>query len=252
MGDEKGAGRRPGTPVLGTALTTRSGGRLIERRTRSRVRPLPEEVFRVFAALAPVFDLLRAALLGAGRIARRGRLRSLPLLDPVAGREERQPEVVRLRGRVENSAVAGFETPGASEPALFARSIYLVRSAYRRALTTYADETRGLDFSIRLASGESVQLAARDVRLHDAPRRVTRPNLAELGRRGGHCDRSWLLGLPPFVREVAIRAGDTVEAAGMLVREVAPQGEGVLGRGTPLVARLVPPPGSPYLWVRRL
>jgi hypothetical protein len=227
-------------------------GKLIERRSRSRIRPVPDEVLRVFLVLTPLLDLARAAL-GVGRFARRARLGALPLLEPGAKRaEEARGEMVRLRGKVEASEGAGFETPGGVEPALFARSVYLVRSAFRRPLTTYADEIRGLDFSIRLPSGESVQLDARDVRLHDRPRPVARPNLAELGRRGGHFQRSWLLGLPPFVREVAIRAGDTVEAAGMLVREVGPQGEGPLGRGTPLVARLVPAPGSSYLWVRRI
>jgi hypothetical protein len=238
-----------GAPAVGTALAPRvGGGRLIERRSHSRVRPMPDELFRLFAALSPLLDLARAALLGAGRMARRARLEAVPRRDrvpPAAG------QVVRLRGRVEAPGATGFETPGTTEPVLFARSIYLVKSAFRRSLSTsYADETRGLDFAIRLPSGESVQLAAPQVRLHDAPRRVTRPNLAELGRRGGQCERTWLLGLPPFVREVAIRAGDTVETAGMLVREVGPQGDGPLGRGTPLVVRLVPPPGTPYLWVR--
>ena len=201
--------------------------------------------------LAPFLDLARAALLGAGRLARRARLESLPRLDQVAGPEEDPSQMVRLRGRVEVLGTPGFETPGGTEPAIFVRSIYLVRSVFRRRPSTYADETRGLDFSIRLASGEIVQLAARDVRLHDAPRRVARPNLAELGRRGGQCERTWFLGRPPFVREIAIRIGDTVEAAGMLVREVGRQGEGPMGRGTPLLTRLVPPPGSPHLWLRR-
>jgi hypothetical protein len=244
--------RQTGTPALGTALSTRQGsGPLIERRTRSPVRPVPDQILVLFLALAPFLDLARAALLGAGRLARRARLDALPRLRQVAGPDDASGQIVRLRGRVEVPGTSGFETPGGTEPAIFVRSIYLVRSAFRRGLSTYADETRGLDFSIRLASGESVQLTARDVRLHDAPRRVPQPNLAELHRRGGQYKRSWFLGLPPFVREMAIRIGDTVEAAGMLVREVGPHGEGAMGRGTPLLIRLVPPPGSPHLWMRR-
>ncbi len=241
---------RPETPALGAPARAGSG-RLIERRSHSRIRPLPDEVFRLLAGLTPVLDVARAAL-GLGRLARRARLDALPRRERLAPPHARdRGELVRLRGRVEAPG-AGFETPGAIEPALFARSIYLLRAASRRPVTTYADETRGLDFAIRLPSGESVQLEARQVRLHDPPRRITRPNLAELARRGGQCERTWLLGLPPFVREVAIRAGDTVEVAGVLVREVGPRGEAPVGRGTPLVVRLLPPPGSPYLWVRRI
>jgi hypothetical protein len=248
------AGKETGTPALGTAPTARPGaGRLIERRARLPIRPLPEEIVRIFIALAPLLDVARLALLGGGRLARRASLAAVPRRDQVVAAGEESPaETVRLRGRAEAPGSAGFETPGGIEPALFARTIYLMRSAYRRPLSTYADETRGLDFAIRLASGELVQLAADDVRLHDAPRRVNRPNLAELGRRGGHSRRSWLFGLPPYVREVAIRAGDTVEATGLLVREVGPRGEGPMGRGTPLVPRLVPAPGSRYVWVRRI
>jgi hypothetical protein len=248
------ARKETGTPALGNTLAPRPGaGRLIERRARLPIRPLPEEIVRLFIALAPVVDLARLALLGGGRLARRASLAAVPRRDQVLPAGEESPaSTVRLRGRIEATGGAGFETPGAVEPALFARTIFLMRSAYLRPLTSYADETRGLDFGIRLGSGELVHLAAEEVRLHDAPRRVARPNLAELGRRGGHCRRSWLFGLPPYVREVAIRAGDTVEVAGVIVREVGPHGEGPMGRGTPLLARLVPAPGSRYLWVRRI
>jgi hypothetical protein len=248
------AEKETGTPALGTALAPRPGaGRLIERRARLPIRPLPEEIVRLFIALQPLLDVFRLTLLGAGRLARRASLEAVPRRDRVLPPSDRRSgEMVRLVGRVEATTSAGFETPGAIEPSLFARTIYLMRSAYRRPLSTYADETRGLDFGLRLDSGELVQLAAEDVRLHDAPRKVARPNLAELGRRGGHCRRSWLFGLPPYVREVAIRAGDPVEAAGVLVREVAVGGEAPMGRGTPLLPRLVPASDTRYVWVRRI
>jgi hypothetical protein len=36
----------------------------------------------------------------------------------------------------------------------------------------------------------------------------------------------------------------------VLVREVAPGGQAALGRGTPLVTRLVPSPGASHVWLR--
>ena len=133
---------------------------------------------------------------------------------------------------------------------MFARSIFATRPAYQHLAATTNDETRGVDFQIRLPSGETVQVAARQVRLHDGPTRIWRPNLAELARRGGDLEPSLILRLPPMVREVAVHPGDRVEAAGVLVREVAPGGQAALGRGTPLVTRLVPSPGASHVWLR--
>jgi hypothetical protein len=228
---------------------------VLERRTRRRVTPSPSEVFMLEVVTVPVFEAVQAGIRWIGQLVRRVRIETLPRVDGVlsplnervAG--EQPPEEVRLHGRVEALAPP-FETPGSPVPAVLARSIYVTRPAYQHQSATYNDETRGVDFLIRLASGEKVQLHARQVRLHDNPTRVWQPNVAELQRRGGDADRTPVLRLPPLVREVAIHPGDRVEAVGVLVREVAPAGEAVLGRGTPLQTRLLPRPGAHHLWLR--
>jgi hypothetical protein len=156
---------------------------------------------------------------------------------------------VRIRGVIEAIGPV-FATPGSAPGVVFARTIFLnqPRPAQPRSVS---DELRGIDFHIRLHSGERVEVAAADVRLPGGPRRVFRPNIAELERRGGDGRRSWLLNLPPFVREQRLRAGDAVEALGVLQRQVDPTGEAISGRGTPLVTRLLPPPGGKHLWVWR-
>jgi hypothetical protein len=231
------------------------GSRVIERRTRTRVRPFPDEIFLLFLVAAPLAAAVRASARGMAQLARRLHMASLPRLDQLDQLDQHDltgsPTLVRVSGQVEPLAPA-FETPGQMGNAVFARSIFVIPPAFRRQTATYTDETRGVDFSIRLRSGEHVQVAARDVRLHDQPRRMWSPNVAELQRRGGHAERSLFLRMPPFVRESVVQPGDLVEAAGVLVREVAPDGEAALGRGTPLVTRLRPAPGATHLWLRRV
>jgi hypothetical protein len=152
---------------------------------------------------------------------------------------------VRVRGVIEAIAPP-FETPGSPPGVVFARTIF--RNQPRAAEPpTISDEVRGVDFHITLASGERIEVAAADVRLPGSPRRVFRPNLAELERRGGQGRAR--AGWPPLVREQCLRVGDTVEALGVLLRQVAPEGAAISGRGTPLVTRLVPPPGGKHLWI---
>jgi hypothetical protein len=237
-------------PVLGPQ------GRVLERRTR-RVAPSPSQMFMLYLVTAPVVAVVQAGAQMLGQLFRRARLETLPRVDGVTAplgervTGEQAPEEVRLDGRIESLAPP-FETPGSVIPAVFARSIYVTRPAYQHQAATYNDETRGVDFVVRIASGERVQLAARQVRLHDLPTRVWQPNLPELQRRGGDLQRSPVLRLPPMVRELAVHPGDRVEVAGVLVREVAAAGEAVLGRGTPLVTRLVPTPGATHVWLRLL
>src|SRR5688572_21410459 len=227
---------------------TASQGRVIERRRRSRVGPAPDELFVLYLVLSPFVSLGGSALRGAGRLVRRLRAAGLPRLGRLA--DATDGEAVRVEGVIEPLGPC-FETPGQKDLAVFARSIYVVPPVYRRETATYADETRGIDFVIRLPSGEAVNVFARDVRLDDSPRRSRSLNLTELVRRGGQADRSPILRRRPVVREAVLRAGDRVEVSGVLVREVAPRGEALLGRGTPLVSRLVPAGGTGYLWVRR-
>jgi hypothetical protein len=230
-------------------------GRVVERRTRRRVVPSPSEVFMLYLVTAPLVAAVQAGARLLGQLARRARLEALPRVDGVSAplaeslASPEAAEEVRVHGWVEALAPP-FETPGSTVPAVFARSIFATRPAYQHLAATYNDETRGVDFQIRLPSGEVVQLNARQVRLHDSPTRVWRPNLVELARRGGDLEPSLLLRLPPLVRELAVHPGDRVEAAGVLVREVAPMGQAVLGRGTPLVTRLCPSPGASHVWLR--
>jgi len=230
-------------------------GRVLERRTRRRVVPSPSEVFMLYLVTAPLVAAVQAGARVLGQLARRARLEALPRVDGISAplseslASSAAAEEVRVHGWVEPLAPP-FETPGSTVPAVFARSIFATRSPYQHLAPTTNDETRGVDFQIRLPSDETVQVAARQVRLHDSPTRVWRPNLAELARRGGDLEPSLILRLPPMVREVAVHPGDRIEAAGVLVREVAPTGQAVLGRGTPLVTRLVPSPGASHVWLR--
>jgi hypothetical protein len=220
--------------------------RAIERRTRARTTWGAGE-------LLP-FLLVAEGVAHAGRLVGRGVSRMLQRLQLSARRPlDQLPDPtasagpVRVRGVIEAIGPA-FATPGSALGVVFARTIFLnqPRPAQPRSVT---DELRGVDFHIRLGSGERVEVAAADVRLPGGPRRVFRPNLVELERRGGDGRRSLLLKLPPFVREQRLRAGDPVEALGMLQRQVDPTGHAISGRGTPLVTRLVPPPGGKHLWV---
>ena len=229
-------------------LAVPTHGRVIERRRRSRVRPAPDELFVLHLCLAPFVALGGGVFQGAARLLRRVRAASLPRLEHI-GDGERAAEPVRVEGEIVAVGPA-FETPGQRELAVFARSIFVVPAPHRRETATYTDETRGVDFYIRLPSGETVSVFARDVRLEDPPRPSRAPNLGELARRGGQVRAAG--GQAPVVREAVLRPRDRVEVSGVLVRQVAPQGQALLGRGTPLIDRLVPPPGTGHLWVRRL
>jgi hypothetical protein len=228
------------------------GSRVIERRTRSRASYGADE-------LLP-FLLLRDGLLSAGRglgsgiatFLRRLSLAGRPPLHGLPADLGSSAGPVRLRGEVE-VIVPGFESPGSKQPVVFARSLFLnqPRPGHPRSLS---DEMRGVDFRLRLPSGERVEVAAADVRLDARPARIPRPNLEELHRRGGDMDPPLLAGLgglAGLVREANLRPGDTVEALGVLVRQVNPGGDAVTGRGTPLVTRLVPGPGERWLWIQR-
>lgn len=221
--------------------------RVIERRTRARAARGPWELLPVELAAEGVAHAGRLVGRGFWRLMQRLQLGTRAPLGQLPG--ALGAATVRIRGVVEPLGPV-FETPGSPLGVVFARTIFLNQPRPAQP-SSLSDELRGVDFHIRLASGERVEVAAADVRLPGAPRRVFRPNLAELERRGGDGKRSLLLGLPPLVREQRLRVGDTVEALGVLLRQIAPGGEAISGRGTPLVTRLVPPPGGKHLWVWR-
>lgn len=231
------AARRP-TPVA---------SRVIERRTRARVSRGTLELLPVMLTAEVLLRGGRWLGRGFARLLRRARLGTQPPLGQLPQTLDGRP--VRIRGVVEAIGPV-FESPGSAESVVFARTIFLnqPRPAQPRSMS---DELRGVDFHIRLDSGERVEVAAAEVRLAGAPKRIFRPNLPELQRRGGDDRRSLILGLPPLVREQSLHVGDTIEALGVLQRQVAPAGEAVSGRGTPLVMRLLPPTGTKHLWVWR-
>ena len=233
-----------------TRIALSNPGRVIERRRRSRVRPAPDELFVLYLCLAPFVAIGGGAFHGAARFFRRLRAASLPRLERLGEAPERDAAPVRVEGEIVPLG-PGFQTPGQSQLAVFARSIFVVPAPHRRETATYTDETRGVDFCIRLPSGETVNVFARDVRLEDPPRPSREPTLAELARRGGQAPAT-PRGRASLVRESVLRPGDRVEVSGVLVRQVAPQGQALIGRGTPLITRLMPPPGAGHLWVRRL
>jgi hypothetical protein len=239
----------PPQPTQPERRLTPLGSRVIQRRTRTRASYGVHE-------LVPLM-LVRDGLLGLGRglgggvssLLRRLRLAARsPLAALPADLGGAQSGAVRIRGVVE-AQVPGFETPGSHTPVLFARTLFLnqPRPGHPRSLS---DEVRGVDFTLTLPSGERVELAAADVRLGARPGRIMRPNLEELGRRGGDGRQSLVPGLPAFVRETHLRQGDTVEVLGVLVRQANPGGE-AFGRATPLVTRLVPATGHKWLWIER-
>jgi hypothetical protein len=230
--------RRP-TPVA---------SRVLERRTRTRTRGIPSEVLPVAWLMEGAVWLARVFGRGVVDLARGLRLGMAPPLAQLPPAPAGEP--VTVRGVIEPLAPT-FATPGARAEVVFARTIFANRERPGQP-RTLSDELRGVDFNLRLASGELVEVAAAEVHLLGTPRRVFRANLAELERRGGDTRDSLLFRLPPFVREHHLLSGDHVEAFGLLVRQVAPGGEAVSGRGTPLVTRLVPPTGTKHILVRRL
>jgi hypothetical protein len=223
--------------------------RAIERRTRARTSWGAGELLPFVLVAEGVAHAGRFVGRGVSGMMQRLQLGARRPLDQLPGGTSGTPgaDPVRIRGVIEAIGPA-FATPGSAPGVVFARTIFLnqPRPAQPRSVS---DELRGVDFHIRLGSGERVEVAAADVRLPGGPRRVFRPNLVELERRGGDGRRSLLLNLPPFVREQRLRAGDTVEVLGVLQRHVDPTGDAISGRGIPLVTRLVPPPGGKHLWV---
>jgi hypothetical protein len=239
-------GRRP-TPV---AI------RAIERRTRARLSRGAGDLLPVVRVAESVAHARGIVGEGLWRLLRRlqpGLHQPLSQLPAAPG-----TAAVRIRGVIEAIGPT-FETPGCRGGAVFARTIFvnrIVNEARPGDPRSVSDELRGVDFHVRLDSGERVEVAAGDVRLPGSPRRVLRPNLSELVRRGGDDKGGFLLGLRPLalvplVREQALHAGDTVEAVGVLLREVAVAGAAISGRGTPLVTRLVPPAPRKPVWVWR-
>jgi hypothetical protein len=236
-------------PAPARVASVPTGPASVERRTRRRADKGPSQLLPQGWREAATDTGLRLSE-GITEIWERFRYGGAGPLNQVPTALDAAPGVVRLRGVIEAQG-QGFVTPGSMRPAIFARSIFLHREQLGQP-RSFADELRGVDFRLRLASGEWVEVAAADVRLADPPAIVPRPNLDELARRGGEAGDPNALDPTPRVRECRLCEGDTIEVCGVLVRDVKPQGQGAFGRGTPLVVRMAPPPGAKTLSVRRL
>ncbi|HEY0715795.1 MAG TPA: hypothetical protein VGF45_24135 [Polyangia bacterium] len=243
------AARTQGADSTATPRTPSTGPASVERRTRRRADKGAAQLLPAGWREAATGTGLRLSE-GITEIWERFRYGGAGPLHHVPSELDHAPGVVRLRGVIEAGG-GGFATPGSSRPAIFARTLFLHREQLGQP-RSFADELRGVDFRIRLASGERVEVAAADVRLADPPAIVGTPNLDELARRGGEAGDPNALDPTPRVRESRLCEGDTIEVCGVLVREVKPGGQGAFGRGTPLVVRLAPPPGAKSLSVRRL
>jgi hypothetical protein len=150
--------------------------------------------------------------------------------------------VVRLRGIVVEQATA---------PSLFAgRASVLARSEYGGAV-----ETRGIDFRVRLADGETLYVPARSTLLLGRADRIHgTPACGPVTLRRGEGEPrlvSALLSVRGFLtrlgrlpaRELTIAPGDEIEVCGTIAREPAVDGETGFGR-TPSVRAVLHPAGE--------
>ena len=124
-----------------------------------------------------------------------------------------------------------------------------------------ADETRGIDFEVELASGERVKVCVRDAFLRDLPRPVAGP--AACGpvfcdtwgpKRHARLASPKVVPAPPWatvarqrLREVAVAPGDAVEICGVLDREPLVDAAAPLGRHIPVALVLRSAPATPLL-----
>lgn len=110
-----------------------------------------------------------------------------------------------------------------------------------------ADEIRGVDFHLDLASGERVTISVRGALLLDRPRRTRRPpacgrlsvetlpsGFARLRSEALSPASFWSWARAMGQRESAIAPGDQIEVCGVLDRQVDPAGDAPPGRQPPM------------------
>lgn len=178
------------------------------------------------------------------------RLRDVVPLPVVDGGAHDPRRLVKLEGTV---------APGPTIPSLFGG----VPCVLSRNAQGWADELRGLDFTLLLDDGQRVAVSARDAHLMNPPVAITGPpacgpvtasrDLIEgpvrLISTLHHQPTTWPR--PRRPREVTVAPGDRVEVTGFLNQEVSPDGTAAPGRQTPLRPILRSGPDAPLL-VRRL
>jgi hypothetical protein len=177
----------------------------------------------------------------------RQRARDLPALsDQPAG------QLLRLVGTV---------SPQPTVPALFSGTPAVL---FRNRIGQ-ADETRGIDFEVKLDSGERLKVSVRDAFLLDPPRRylgppvcgpvsndpATRDSPGRLRSDLFTMPRWWYRRFEPRLHETHVAPGDRIELCGLLDHEAAPDGQAAPGRGVPLRPVLRAGPGARLL-IRKL
>ena len=186
------------------------------------------------------------------------RLRDLaarrPLIHSVAGL--RRGEVVKVRGRV--AAGPTFETAGLRRPAVlasYAGTVTYVTGHITDGLSRPLHETRGVDFSVDLETGERVFVRAHGAYFLSQPPETRRlfwgRNMQSLPtplRRFARIEARGAVTETIF-GETSLAPGEEVEVLGVLDHEVSPVAAAA-GRGARLQAVLRAGPLTPLL-VRR-
>jgi hypothetical protein len=180
----------------------------------------------VWFYVSSVLPLLCAPMLAERRLKRIAR--QSPITRSLA--ERRRGEVVKVRGRVR--AGPSFHSAGARQPvvlACYAGTVTYVTGHITDGMSRPWHETRGIDFSLDLESGETVRISSRGVYFLPQPPETRRlfwgRNLQALPtplRRLARTDRHGSV-TETIYGETNLRAGDEVEVIGVLDLEVRPE-----------------------------
>jgi hypothetical protein len=207
---------------------------------------------RLYPVNAAVLLLCWAAYVSMGTRPLRRQFAAAQRLHPGDARQTGQ--VVRVTGVVAQQPVV---------PTLFAGApAVLFRNRAGRA-----DETRGIDFSLDVDSGQRVKVLVHEAFLLERPRRFRGPPACgpvsdhrdddDEGDRPPrlrsdlrHPPRVWYRLFEPSLYESSIAPGDHIEVCGLVHHEADPAGDAGPSRGVPLQAVLSAGPGVRLL-VRR-
>jgi hypothetical protein len=153
---------------------------------------------------------------------------------------------VRVVGRV-RALGDPFLTVGESQPVLYSHTRFPLASPTGWRSHAFREDVRGVFLEIELGPDASVRIAPEKVRLVGGARAVP-----EVGPEVRHAlGAPWAGWERGKLRRRLLRSGDRVEAVGVVVREVNPQGGAMPGRGVPMLQWLTPA-WDDAVWIRRL
>lgn len=197
----------------------------------------------VFLGLATALIGTAGTLPAAQAWWRRRRLRRCPRWD---GTGAPPVGVVRVTGRL-RALGEPFLTPGESQPVVYSRTRFRQADPYGRPTYLHREDVRGLFLEVELPGDACVRIAPETVVLLEHETLV--PEVGSEARwKLGAAWEGWWRGK---LRRSILRAGDTVEAVGQVVREVNDQGVAGPGRGVPMMQWLVPA-WNGGVWIRKL